>query len=434
MWKDSLDHPILTGRSVRVMGMLVGVFWAAEGLRNPAYGQMGISSLESIPSENSEASIFAHALSHLGVQGRPRLANPGLRQKSSGLIGMRGDVLAEEQMPEAPKQNVLRGSSCEESFLVGGSLKGEVWLVSTREADWETVLEEAVRTIHYWRLESLECWEEEDGDTFFSQMASPMPMMIYIHGNRSDSAEAIQQAWTMYGRVCEAAGERKFRLVIWSWPADRISGRPLSDLRFKAGRSDVEAYLLAWHLRRMPSSEPILLVGYSFGARVITGALHLLGGGRIMGRSLTVSEFRSGGGFRVILAAAAIGNDWILPEGRHHWALSQVEKMLVTVNRMDPALRWYPGLERGDGPALGRTGPGQGGCSGWQIGKIESLPVDCSVGKQHSWRAYLQTPELQARLPVYLFASPKDFHTQTMVTTDLGFVHDILERPSFPSK
>lgn len=292
-----------------------------------------------------------------------------------------------------------------------GGLKGEVWLVSTREATWETALEEAVQTIQYWRLQSPEKWEAVEGDVFFSRMASATPTVIYIHGNRADSAAAIEQAWVIYQGVCDAGGDRRFRLVIWSWPAERISARALTDLRFKAARSDVEAYLLAWHLKRADSSAPILLVGYSFGARVITGALHLLGGGRIMGRSLndadSGSDSGSKGRFRAVLVASAIGNDWLLPGGRHDRALFPLEKMLVTVNCADPALRWYRGLERCDSPALGRTGPVLVNGSDSLRDKVESISVVDSVGKQHDYRAYLLAPELQARLPVYLFGPGK---------------------------
>ena len=427
-----------------------------------------------------------------------------------------------------------------------GEPKAQVWLISTHQADWQTDLSEAFSIIRYWRLGSSAQWKATDQEAFFADLAFPMPTVIYIHGNWTQLDTAIQQAWTISGPLWQAAGQRRFRLVVWCWPAERTSARLLTDLRFKAGRSDVEAYLLARHLQRMACSEPILLVGYSFGARVITGALHLLGGGRLMGRSLlseagdsepscwgsrkglSAEAGRSGptrlpagfgqdnrvgqaahslprrqvglpaggqtensshrtGRFRGILIAAAIGNDWLLPGGRHQQALSQLEKLLVTVNRADPALRWYPRLEPGHSPALGwagppggtglhqqtpstketgpqevtgpknatqptdatqppvetgpkdRPGPKEGIVPTDQTGskngptpqgkidarhdrrvdsfpsrlgfgsshaKIEVLWITCSVGNQHDWRLYLQTPELQGRLPRYLFDPP----------------------------
>ena len=350
-----------------------------------------------------------------------------------------------------------------------GEPKAQVWLISTHPADWQTDLSEALSTIRYWRLASSAEWEPTDQEAFFADLASPMPTVIYIHGNWTQPDTALQQAWTISDPLWQAAGNRRFRLLVWCWPAERTSARLLTDLRFKAGRSDVEAYLLARHLERMACSEPILLVGYSFGARVITGALHLLGGGRLMGRTVwpevsPASEFSSSAGnwagsqkpirtdrspgpgrFRTILIAAAIGNDWLLPGGRHQQALSQLEKLLVTVNRADPALRWYPHLEPCDAPALGWAGPkGESGLhdktpptdatgskdgtapedktglrddhgagspakhwTGSSPAKIEVLWVTCSVGNQHNWRLYLQTPELQTRLTDYLFDSPR---------------------------
>ncbi|MCS7304315.1 MAG: hypothetical protein NZ602_04320 [Thermoguttaceae bacterium] len=330
-------------------------------------------------------------------------------------------------------------------------LKAEVWVINTQEAHWQSDLLEAFSGIQYWRLKDSDAWQLIGQESFFSALASPLPTLIYIHGNWTDLATAIEQAWTLCGPVWKRGDIRRFRLIIWCWPAQRTGARLLTDLRFKAGRSDVEAYLLALHLQQMPSEEPILLVGYSFGARVITGALHLVGGGRLMSRSLPAEHsmgselysaprselgrlsgqdnkgglpgqflttdskaacgLRPSGRFRAILVAAAIGNDWLLPGGRHQHALAKVEKMLVTVNRLDPALRWYARLEPCDSPALGWAGlPADywNTCAALPtnpLAKIQCLWVTATVGKVHNWRLYFQTSELQARLPEYLFTS-----------------------------
>ena len=106
---------------------------------------------------------------------------------------------------------------------------------------------------------------------------------------------------------------RPFRLVVWSWPADRstrtVRGvRP--DIRMKACRSDAEAYYLARLLAGLPRGEPLSLLGFSLGCRTEAGTLQLLAGGTSGGRSIpaaNVAEWRNPGlrPIRVVMLAAA---------------------------------------------------------------------------------------------------------------------------------
>ena len=98
------------------------------------------------------------------------------------------------------------------------------------------------------------------------------PTTIFIHGNRTDSELAVEHGWLLYGHMEEAARGKPFRLVIWSWPADRAGRRPRADAQEKAEYSDVQAYYLARFLGDMRADVPVCLVGYSFGADGDRGA------------------------------------------------------------------------------------------------------------------------------------------------------------------
>lgn len=282
----------------------------------------------------------------------------------------------------------------------------EVWLISTRQAPSCGSVEQAEQRIKYRRLGE-ECrWLEADAAAFFEAADPEVPTTVFIHGNRSSANAAVRDGWRVYRGMCREARERPFRLVIWSWPADRIPGRIRRDVQIKAARSDVQSYYLARCLRRMDRRTPVCLIGYSFGARAITGALHILGGGRLDGRSLPEPvEPDQPALRRAVLVACASDADWLSPGRRNALALSQVDSILITRNGRDQKLRWYPRMYRRGGPgALGYVGPAGCGLSE----KIELIDVSCSVGRAHSWACYEPAPELRSRLARYVFLEPSE--------------------------
>ena len=76
---------------------------------------------------------------------------------------------------------------------------------------------------------------------------------------------------------------RRIRFVIFSWPSSKVSGGLLNDVRVKAARTGPAGCQLAWLIDQMPAETPLSLVGFSFGARIITGGLHVLAGGSLGG-------------------------------------------------------------------------------------------------------------------------------------------------------
>lgn len=284
----------------------------------------------------------------------------------------------------------------------------ELWVVSTRSAPvCGAAVEQA--ELGYQRFDADGGWMDSDEAAFLAASSAQVPTSFYIHGNRMGACEAIREGRGVWRLLSEASPDRPLRVVIWSWPASQIRGRIRNDVQIKAARSDVQAYYLARLVDRMPAGVPLSMMGHSFGARVITGALHLLGGGGLAGRALDARKDRPRRGVRVVLVAAALDSGSLLPGRRNGLALGQVEQMLITQNSCDRVLRWYPRMYGRRGPeALGFTGPACRSWLGEDLGKLEVLPTSCSVGYGHGWAEYLCSMSLRGRLPWYAFLeSPK---------------------------
>lgn len=282
--------------------------------------------------------------------------------------------------------------------------RGDVWLISTRRAPRCGQLDRPERNIDYWRLEPDGQWQPADPEAFVESSDRAVPTTVFVHGNRTGRTAAIQKAWHVYRRMKHQAGGRPFRLVIWSWPSDRIRGRNRRDVQVKASYSDVQGYYLAECLDRLDPQVPVSLIGYSFGARIITGGLHLMAGGSLAGRSLGERAADGRRPIRVVLVAAALDVDWLSADRPNGRALSQVQRILVTHNCCDPVLRWYPLLYCRRGPqAMGFAGPICCRQSGTGCEKIELLDTTCSVGRIHDWTCYVEASGLRRRLGWYTF-------------------------------
>ena len=124
----------------------------------------------------------------------------------------------------------------------------QVWLINTRAAPGCGDLEAGLAQIKYWRLdESCGCgqWQASDAAAFQASAVPGMPTTVLVHGNGTDEDWAVRHGNELYGLMKQQACGRPFRLVIWSWPADRVVRRPRPDVQIKVCRSDVEAYYLA---------------------------------------------------------------------------------------------------------------------------------------------------------------------------------------------
>ena len=233
-------------------------------------------------------------------------------------------------------------------------------------------------------------WEETLAD-----FAEPMPTVIYVHGNRiSDEADKPHGLGLYRWLAARKTGAAPMRYVIWSWPATKIRGQ-IKDYEVKAARTRPCGWQLAWTIDRLPTSSPLAIVGYSYGARVTTGALHVLGGGRLGELELAERVHPERPPLSVALVAAAVDAQWLRPEGYHGRALGQTARLVLANNTLDPAMRFYPISPVGrHATALGYAGvPGRESL-GELAARIHCVDMTAAVGRHHALSAYLSTATL----------------------------------------
>jgi len=284
----------------------------------------------------------------------------------------------------------------------------QLWLISSRNVVGGASASGTAR-LCYWRLEPGRGWLPASLAEFLAGADPATPTCVYVHGNRRTFSQSTEFGWRAYTAfIHQAPNSAPVRWVIWSWPSDRIFG-PLRDVRFKETHCGPNSFYLAWVLNQVHPAVRVSLVGFSYGARIATGSLHLLGGGQLHGRRLPPAVAPRQFPFRAVLIAAALDNDWILPGRAHGMALSQVDRMLLVTNECDRVLRRYRLLyhRHSNARALGHTGPvglNQLGNDRYKLQQINACQI---VGNQHDFNPYFNSPSLLACMaPVALFQDP----------------------------
>jgi hypothetical protein len=141
----------------------------------------------------------------------------------------------------------------------------------------------------------------------------------------------------------------------------------------------------------MPAEEPISLIGFSFGARIVTGGLHILAGGSLGGCTLHEHVHPQRRPMEVVLIAAALHAHW-LGDGQYHGlAMTQVDRMFLVNSCQDMAMRYYRFISSNGNPqALGLCGPTN--ISAENAAKIEMRDVGRYTGSTHNLFLYLCAP------------------------------------------
>ncbi len=273
----------------------------------------------------------------------------------------------------------------------------QIWLISTRGLGCPNGTEPALQV---WLYDGAGGWTASSVQAFLATDNSTVPTDFYVHGNLETVDTAAERGLAVYGRLAaQPPASQPMRFVIWSWPTD--PGKHFLRLaRMHAHRADVDAYYLAWLVNRIDHRVPVGLVGYSFGARVVTGALHLLGGGELIGLSLTSEPNAPHQVVRAVLLAAAEDCDWLAAGHCQGQAVPFADRMLLLINSCDKALKMYPHMERCDhSDALGYVGI----CGPHDSSKVEQLDVCCAIGPEHEWSRYFYNDSLVADMLPYLF-------------------------------
>jgi hypothetical protein len=304
---------------------------------------------------------------------------------------------------------VLFGSHVTVNTALAGSAcvslpraQDEVWLISCRGIGCGQPAQQVER-LHYWHYDREAGWQKAGLDGLLATDDPRVTTVVFLHGNRLDFDEAFARGWSAYRAVVSCADERPVRFIVWSWPSEPLRGL-VNDARTKAARTDPCGYCLAWLLDRMNPEVPVSCWAHSFGARIVTGALHLLGGGQLNGHRLAARAHERRDPMQVVLVAAALDSDWLLPGHHQDRAMSQVASLLLVNNGCDALLKRYHVIycRRSCQQALGFTGLATGYLSGDDQGKVSQLDASCQLGRRHWFSGYLDSPHLMARMRGHL--------------------------------
>lgn len=193
---------------------------------------------------------------------------------------------------------------------------------------------------------------------------------VFVHGNQITPQMAIDRGAKVYRNLrAKSVNDMPIQFVIWSWPSERTGNR-IADARIKAKRTDAESFYLGSYLAEIASNGPVSLIGYSFGARVVSGGLHLNAGGSLCGYYLPQASVPVEP-YRVVFLAAAVENDGLLDGGRYQNALAHTNRLLLQNNSKDKALRFFWVTGRSRPTALGHSG-------------LCCAPQHCQV-RQYDW-------------------------------------------------
>lgn len=267
----------------------------------------------------------------------------------------------------------------------------ELWLISSREMGNRPGSQcLCCPYLSYQQYVPCAGWTPACACDYFATQSSDAVTIVYVHGNRIRQDAACEQGMHLYERIrCCCPPDRRLRLVIWSWPSSPIpaSFRIVRDVRVKYRRTDEQSLILARWIAQASPDTNVTFIGYSFGARVVLGALHLVGGGCLNGYALPCRPCCTPC-IKIALWAAATENRWLAPGGQHACAMRVIRGGLVTVNRQDPALRRFRRFiclarQRAMG-FTGIRGPLSGCC-----GCLYELDVTRVIGRRHSWERYV---------------------------------------------
>jgi hypothetical protein len=295
----------------------------------------------------------------------------------------------------------------------------DVWLISTRHLGYSSSPEKSPFDLRISHFSDAGDWIDSDLNELLD--GGSRKTIIYLHGNRIGFDEAIRRAWKAFAVLKRDSHAQPLRLIIWSWPSDQVHGQ-LRDFRYKASRTNVEGQYLGWFLSRLNVETHISLIGYSYGARIATGALHVLGGGTLRGQSSPLAVANGDRRpIKVVLIAAALHSHWLAPTGYHRHFSSVADRVLVFYNSRDPILQRYRLLvKRGRPMALGFAGAW--GLDDDLADRTEQYDVSCSVGKTHSESAFLSSSTVVEGLQqlVQLNAVQEKAIQPASVTLDIG--------------
>jgi hypothetical protein len=219
--------------------------------------------------------------------------------------------------------------------------------------------------------------------------------IVYVHGNFMERENARERVRIIDAYLKRQAKE-SYRLLQFSWPSEKQ--RPiLRDAADNAKVAEMESLYLAWILKQLQSQSRVSILGFSYGARTVTGALHLDAGGSIPGLSFMPPGTPRPTPYRLGLIAPAVDKKWLTSSGRYSSALNQVDGFVNLYNSRDPVLRRFRFIDNVTRPIAGGLNGFDGlydprsvsPLAGGDADNVRQFDCGSIIGTTHSEKSYL---------------------------------------------
>ena len=253
------------------------------------------------------------------------------------------------------------------------------------------------------------CFEE-----LLGSLIPNAPVSIFAHGAFTRWQDVWQDAEQTYQWLRSPCPQLPLNFIYFTWPSEGVlalasdnaftSPIPGIDFMILGRRAERNGFYLADLIGALPPNSPVSLLGHSQGARTISSALHLLGGGTVQ-KQARWNPADCGNRIRVVFGAAAIDHDWLNPDERYGCALNRAECLLNLRNDRDFALALYPFRHPFSARSLARAGFTKRDRRhlGEHVCQVSELDVTPLIGHHHSWPQYLCRPEIAAAIAPYVY-------------------------------
>ena len=290
--------------------------------------------------------------------------------------------------------------------VVGDATQPNYWIVSSRCS----VQHIKNRSREPWGLDVFQ--RTPDGQLLRTNLASlqqslapGIPVCIFSHGTFVKWESQCREAHCAYQRIRGACPQAPLHMIFFTWPSDGpYTYIPPVDITVRGRRAEFNGFHLSHLIAHVPAACPVSLVGHSHGARVILSAMHLAGGGSILGH-VYPGSLGNQRRYRVVLAAAAMDHHWLNPGQRYDCALHRVECLLNVRNQQDLPLAFYPLTRPFARRALARAGFTNRDVRkiGPNITKVRDIDFTFRLGSEHLWPYYYSDPAIIREALPYIY-------------------------------
>jgi len=327
---------------------------------------------------------------------RPRVSLP--LRAAVGAIAWLLATACRGDLPDVPSPTAaIGGQDSAPVAAASAATMPDLWVVSTRHLpEIGCVPSAAAVAVERFAVNGV-CgrWEPADFAGLLDEPARPL--VIFIHGNRYEAADAKSQGLLLARRCAATLPEAAAaRTVIFSWPSSQ-QGILLRDSRVKYERAETEGRYLAWLLGQVEPARPVAVVAHSYGALITLEALDNLVRATPAGRPNVTPWIDRPGRVHLVLAASAVRQDALASCGPYRRVTQGIDRLTLLNNSRDTALKFFefidPSLRT---KALGREHmPAR-----WLPPDVEFVQVDAAdiVGRDHRFTPYLSSPSLRKRI------------------------------------